>query len=59
VHNEELHEPNSYSSPNCIRVVKSRRMKWAEHVACMGEMRNGCKILVVKLERLLGRPRGK
>jgi hypothetical protein len=34
VHNEELH--NSYSSPNIIRMTKSRRMRWAEHVAGMG-----------------------
>jgi hypothetical protein len=34
LHNEELH--NLYSSPDIIRQVKSRRMKWAEHVARMG-----------------------
>jgi hypothetical protein len=27
-------------SPNIIRVIKSRRIRWAEHVACMGEIRN-------------------
>jgi hypothetical protein len=32
--NEELYD--LYSSPNIIRVIKSRRMRWAEHVACMG-----------------------
>jgi hypothetical protein len=35
LHNEELH--NLYSSPDIIRQVKSRRMRWAGHVACMGE----------------------
>jgi hypothetical protein len=34
VHNEELH--NLYSSPNIIRMIKSRRMRWAGHVARMG-----------------------
>jgi hypothetical protein len=38
LHNEELH--NLYSSPNIIRMIKSRRMRWAKHVARMGEMRN-------------------
>jgi hypothetical protein len=38
LHNEELH--NLYSSPNIIRQVKSRRMRWAGHVARMGEGRN-------------------
>jgi hypothetical protein len=36
--NEELH--NLYSSPNIIRMIKSRRIRWAGHVACMGETRN-------------------
>jgi hypothetical protein len=35
LHNEELH--NLYSSPDIITQVKSRRMRWVEHVACMGE----------------------
>jgi hypothetical protein len=35
LHNEELHI--LYSSPNIIRQIKSRRMRWAGHVACMGE----------------------
>jgi hypothetical protein len=35
LHNEELH--NSYSSPNIIRMIKSRRMRWAWHVVQMGE----------------------
>jgi hypothetical protein len=37
-HNEELH--NLYCSPNIIRVIKSRRMRWAGHVARVGE--EGC-----------------
>jgi hypothetical protein len=57
LHNEELH--NLYSSPNIIRMIKSRRMRWAGHVACMGEERNAYRILVRKPEgrRPLGRPR--
>jgi hypothetical protein len=38
LHNEELH--NLYSSPSIIRIIKSRRMKWAGHVAHVGEKRN-------------------
>jgi hypothetical protein len=38
LHNGEVH--NLYTSPNIIGVIKSRRMRWAGHVACMGEMRN-------------------
>jgi hypothetical protein len=38
LHNEELH--NLYSSPSIIRVIKLRRMRWAGHVARMGEKRN-------------------
>ena len=37
LHNEELND--LYSSPNSARVIKSRRMRWAGHVACMGEER--------------------
>jgi hypothetical protein len=37
IHNEELHA--LYSSPNIIRVIKSKRLRWAEHVARMGERR--------------------
>jgi hypothetical protein len=44
--NEELH--NLYASPNIIRVIISRRMRWEENVARMGEMRNTYKILVGK-----------
>jgi hypothetical protein len=57
LHNEELH--NFYSAPNLIRMYKSRRMRWAGHVARMGETRNACRILVGKPEAKtpLGRPR--
>jgi hypothetical protein len=57
LHNEELH--NLYSSPNIIRMMKSRRMRWAGHVARRGEKRNACRILVGKPEgkRPLGRSR--
>jgi hypothetical protein len=44
LHNEELH--NLYSSPNIIRTIKSKRMRWAGHVARMGERRNAYRILV-------------
>jgi hypothetical protein len=46
LHNEELH--NLYSSPNIIRMITSRRIKWAWHVAQVGEKRNACRILVGK-----------
>jgi len=57
LHNEELND--LYSSPNIVRVIKSRRMRWAGHVACMGEERGVYMVLVGKPEgkRLLGRPR--
>jgi hypothetical protein len=56
LHNAELH--NLYSSPNIIRMIKSRRMRLAGHVARMGEKRNAYRILVGKPEgRPLGRPR--
>jgi hypothetical protein len=38
LHDEELND--LYSSPNIIQVIKSRRIKWAGHVACMGERRS-------------------
>jgi hypothetical protein len=44
LHNEELH--NLYSSPNIIRMIKPRRMRWAGHVARMGETRTAYRILV-------------
>jgi hypothetical protein len=55
LHNEELH--NLYSSPSKIRIIKSMRMRWAGHVARMGEKRNVYRLLVGKPEgkRLLGR----
>jgi hypothetical protein len=50
LHNEEfLH---LYSSPSIIRIIKSRRMRWAGHVARMGEKRNAYRLLV-------GKPEGK
>jgi hypothetical protein len=57
LHNEELH--NLYSLSSIIRMIKSRRMRWAGHVAQMREMRNAYRILVEKPEgkRPLGRPR--
>jgi hypothetical protein len=57
LHNEELH--NLYSSPDISRQIKSRRMRWAGHVARMGENRKLYKVLVGKPEgkRPLGRPR--
>jgi hypothetical protein len=57
LHNEELH--NLYSSPNIIRMIKLRSMRWGGHVARMGEKRNAYRILVGKPEgkRPLGRPR--
>jgi hypothetical protein len=57
IHNEELND--LYSSPNIVRVVKSRRMRWAGHVARMGEERGVHRVLVGKPEgkRPLGRPR--
>jgi hypothetical protein len=59
LHSEELH--NLYSSPDIIRQVKSRRMRWAGHVARMGEERKVYKVLVGKPEgkRPLGRPRSR
>jgi hypothetical protein len=55
--NEELH--NLYSSPSIIRIIKWRRMRWAGHVARMGEKRNVYSLLIGKPEgkRPLGKPR--
>jgi hypothetical protein len=50
LHNEELYD--LYFSPNIIRVIKSRRMMWAGHVARMGDRRGAYKVL-------MGRPEGK
>jgi len=57
LHNEELN--NLYPSPSIVRVIQSRRMRWAEHVARMGEGRGVYTFLVGKPEvrRPLGRPR--
>jgi hypothetical protein len=50
LHNDEIN--SLYSSPNTVRVIKSRRMRWAGHVACMEEGRGVHKVLV-------GKPEGK
>jgi hypothetical protein len=50
LHNEELQ--NLYSSPSIIRIIKSRRKRWAGHVARMGQKRNVYRLLV-------GKPEGK
>jgi hypothetical protein len=57
LHNEELHD--LYSSQSIIRIIKARRMRWAGHVARMGEKRNAYRLLVGKPEekRPLGRLR--
>jgi hypothetical protein len=57
LHNDELHD--LYSSPNIVRVNKPRRMRWAGHVARMGEGRGVYRVLVGRPEgkRPLGRPR--
>jgi hypothetical protein len=59
LHSEELHI--LYSSPNIIRQIKSRRMRWAEHVTRMGDERNVYRVLIGKPEgkRPLGRPRSR
>jgi len=56
LHNEELND--LYSSPNIVRAIKSRRMRWAGHVARMVEEREVYRVLVGKPEgrRPLGRP---
>ena len=48
LHNEELND--LYSSPNIIQVIKSRRMRWVGHVACMGQRGDAYRILVGKPE---------
>jgi len=57
LHNEELSD--LYSLPNIVRVVKSRKMRWAGHVAHMGQGRGVHRVLVGKPagKRQLGRPR--
>jgi hypothetical protein len=56
LHNEELND--LYCSPNIVRVIKQRRMRWAVHVARMGDRRGTYRFLVGKPEgkRPLGRP---
>ena len=57
LHNEELSD--LYCSPNIVRVIKSRRLRWVGHVARMGERRGVHRVLVGKPEgkRPVGRPR--
>jgi hypothetical protein len=55
LHNEELHD--LYSSPSIIRIIKASRIRWAGHVARMGEKRNAYRLLVGKPEGR--RPLGK
>jgi hypothetical protein len=57
LHNDELH--SLYSSPNIVSVIKSRRIRWAGHVARIGEGRGVYRVLVGRPEgkRPLGRPR--
>ena len=59
LHYEELNA--LYSTSNIVRVIKSRRMRWAGHVTCMGERIVVYRVLVGKLEgdRPLGRPRSR
>jgi hypothetical protein len=52
LHNKELHD--SYSSPSIIRIMKSRRMKWAGHVSQMGQKGKACTSML-----LVGKPEGK
>ena len=57
IYNEELND--LYCSPNIVRVLKWRRMRWAGHVACMGEEREVYRVLVGEIvgKDPLGRPR--
>jgi hypothetical protein len=57
LHTDEIH--SLYSSPNVVRVIKSRKMRWAGHVARMGEGSDVYRVLVGRPEgkRPLGRPR--
>jgi hypothetical protein len=59
LHNGELH--NLHSSPDIIRQIKPRRMRWVGHVARMGEGRNVSRVLVGKPEgkKAFGRPRSR
>ena len=57
LHNEELND--LYSSPDIVRVIKSSRMRWARHIALMGQTRSVYRVLVGKPEGMkpLGRPK--
>jgi len=57
LHNEEMND--LYFSPIIVRLIKSRRMRWAGHIACMGERKGLYRVLVGKPEgkRPIGRPR--
>jgi hypothetical protein len=57
LHNDEVH--SLYSLPNIVRVIKSRRMRWAGHVARMGKGKGVYRVLIGRPEgkRPLGRPR--
>jgi hypothetical protein len=59
LHNDELHD--LYSSPNIAKVIKSRRMRWAEHVARMEEGKGVSRFWLggPKVKRPLGRPRSR
>jgi hypothetical protein len=59
LHNEELRD--LYSSPYIIRIIKSRRMRWAGHVVLMGDKKNAYRLLAGKPEGKgpLGRPRSR
>jgi len=47
LHNEELSD--LHSPPNIVRVINSRRIRWAGHVACMGERKSVCRVLLGNL----------
>ena len=57
MHNEEIND--LYTLPNIVQVIKSRRIRWAGHVACMCEEKGAYRVLVGEQEgwRPLGRPR--
>jgi len=57
LHNEELND--LYCSSNIVQVIKSRRMRWVGHVACMGERRGVYRVLMEKPggKRPIGRPK--
>jgi hypothetical protein len=57
LYREKLHGP--YSSPDIIRIIRTRRMRWVGHVAGMGEMRGAYRVSVIKpdVKRPLRRPK--